>query len=130
MHDEVTATQGKHAVIVVRDAEERSALTELLQTLGMEVFHATTRKETIIQLEDHPCDFLLMDMKLHDDSNALALLGKIRESVNLDMISVILISDGGVVIPVDNITVVVRPIALMRLKSIINNLFESRHGSR
>jgi DNA-binding NtrC family response regulator len=130
MQDEVSTTQGKDAVIVVRDDEERTALTNLLQSMGMHVFHASTRNETIIQLEDHPCDFLLIDMKIQDDVNALALLGKLRESVNLDMISIIVISDESIVVPVDNITVVVRPVAITRLRVIISNLFEARYGSR
>lgn len=128
MTENTSPTQDKVAVLVVRHDEERTVLADLLDSLGMRVYHANDRKDTTIQLEDYPCDFLLLDMQL-SDGNAFALLGRLRESVNLNAMTILVISDEELPVAFDNITVVVRPVALNRLRTLITDLFEARHGS-
>jgi len=121
-------TNEKVGVLIVRDEEEREAIGELMNSLTIKVHHAQNSHETIMILEDNFCDFLIMDMQL-PDKNGLAMLGKLRESVNLQSLPIIVISDEPVVVSLENVTTVVRPVALVRLKNIIESLLRHANSS-
>ena len=120
----VSVTEGKTAVLAVRDAKERQAVTELLQDMKMEVHHAESGWDAIHILEDNTCDFLVMDIKL-SDMHAWKMLGTLKESVNLEKLPTIVIMDGDEQgkVPLGNVTTVVRPVALSRLRKLIDDMF-------
>lgn len=121
-------TEGIVAVLAVRSEEERHAFSDLLTELGMVIHHAHTGREAIILMEDHDCDFLLMDIQL-PDMHAWALLGTLRESVDLGTTPIVVISDETVVTSLYNVTTVTRPISMARLRAVIAGLFENRKAA-
>jgi DNA-binding NtrC family response regulator len=120
----VTVTEGKTVVLAVRDEQERQAVTKLLQEMKMEVHHAESGWDAIHLLEDHTCDFLVMDIIL-SDMHAWKMLGTLKESVNLDKLPTIVIMDMDehAKVPLGNVTTVVRPVALNRLRKLIDDMF-------
>ena len=120
----VSVTEGKTVVLAVRDEKERQAVTELLRDMKMEVHHAQSGWDAIHILEDNTCDFLVMDIKL-SDMHAWKMLGTLKESVNLDKLPTIVIMDMDeqAKVPLGNVTTVVRPVALSRLRKLIDDMF-------
>ena len=116
----MSVTEGKTVVLAVRHADERQAVTALLEDMNMEVHHAESGKDAIHLLEDQACDFLVMDIQL-SDMHAWKMLGTLKESVNLDKLPTIVIMDmeEQAKVPLGNVTTVVRPVAISRLRHII-----------
>ncbi|MEM9951051.1 MAG: response regulator [Chloroflexota bacterium] len=114
-------TDGKEVVLVVRHADERDAVTHLLQELHMIVHQAETGKDAIYAIEDHTCDFLVMDIQLAD-MHAWKMLHMLKESVDLASIPMVVIMDEPTVVPLDNVTPVVRPVSMAKLKNVIVQL--------
>ncbi len=112
-------------VLAVRHNDERQAVTNLLKDLHMEVHHAESGMEAIHLLEDNSCDCLVMDIQL-PDMHAWKMLGTLRESVNLKGLPTVVIMDEQAVVPLDNVTPVVRPVALAKLRHIIFDLFSAK----
>jgi CheY-like chemotaxis protein len=121
-----SVTEGKIVVLAVRHPDERQAVTELLQDLHMEVHHAESGLDAIHLLEDHKCDFLVMDIQL-SDMHAWKMLGTLKESVKLDTLPTIVIMDmeEQAKVPLGNVTTVVRPVAISRLRHIIFDMFSA-----
>lgn len=118
-----TATEGKEAVLVVRHEDERQAMTRLLENdLQMVVRQAASGRDAIYIMEDHACDFLLMDIQL-SDMHAWKMLNTLKESVDLSTLPIVVIMDEPTVVPLASVTAVVRPVAVARLKRVISNLF-------
>lgn len=117
-------TEGKEVVLAVRHADERQAVTDLLEEMHMIVHHAETGRDAIYLLEDHHCDFLVMDVKLAD-MHAWKMLHTLKESVDLSTLPTIVIMDEQTVVPLPNVTAVVRPVAMSKLKNIIFSLFST-----
>lgn len=117
-------TQGKVVVLAVRHADERRAVTDLLQEMDMIVHHADSGQAAIILLEDMACDFLVMDVQL-SDMHAWKMLGILKESVNLSALPTVVIMDEQTVVPLVNVTSVVRPISMAKLRHIIYDLFST-----
>jgi CheY-like chemotaxis protein len=115
-------TEGKVVVLAVRHIDERQAVTNLLKDLNMEVHHADSGLDAIHLLEDYTCDFLVMDIQL-SDMHAWKMLGTLKESVNLDALPTVVIMDEKTVVPLTNVTPVVRPVAIAKLRHIIHDLF-------
>lgn len=120
----VSVTEGKIVVLAVRHPDERQAVAQLLEGLHMEVHHAESGWDAIHLLEDHQCDFLVMDIQL-SDMHAWKMLGTLKESVNLDTLPTIVIMDmeEQAKVPMGNVTTVVRPVAIARLRHIIFDMF-------
>lgn len=119
---EVSVTEGKKVVLAVRQEEERQAITALLQEMGMTVHHAESGRDAILLLEDHPCDFLVLDIQL-PDMHAWAMLRTLKESVDLSRLPTVVITDEQVVTALDNVTPIVRPFSMARLRFTIRDLF-------
>lgn len=115
-------TDGKEVVLVVRQDDERQAVASLLEELNMTVHHAETGQGAIYMLEDHDCDFLLMDVQL-PDMHGWKMLGRLKESVDLTTLPTVVIMDEATVVPLPNVTVVVRPVSMAKLRNIIFSLF-------
>jgi CheY-like chemotaxis protein len=119
---EVSVTEGKQVVLAVRQEEERQAIATLLGEMGMLVHHAGTGREAILLLEDNSCDFLVLDIQLAD-MHAWAMLRTLKESVDLSRLPTIVITDEQVVTALENVTPVVRPFSMARLRFTIRDLF-------
>ncbi|MGJ3237778.1 MAG: response regulator [Anaerolineae bacterium] len=117
-------TDGKEVVLVVRHDDERHAVTHLLNELHMTVHQAESGRDAIYILEDHACDFLVMDIQL-DDMHAWKMLYRLKESVDLSTLPTIVIMDEPTVVPLQNVTPVVRPVSMAMLKNIIVQLFST-----
>ncbi len=115
-------TDGKEAVLAVRHNDEREAVTHLLEELNMLVHQANSGRDAIYILEDHACDFLVMDIQL-GDMHAWKMLSTLKESVDLNTLPTIVIMDETTVVPLTNVTPVVRPVSMAKLKNVIINLF-------
>ncbi len=115
-------TEGKEVVLAVRHDDERTAVTHLLKELNMTVHQAESGRDAIYILEDHACDFLVMDIQL-DDMHAWKMLYTLKESVDLTSLPTIVIMDEPTVVPLSNVTPVVRPVSMAKLKNIITKIF-------
>ncbi|MGB7338544.1 MAG: response regulator [Phototrophicaceae bacterium] len=115
-------TDGKEVVLVVRHADERDAVTSLLTELHMIVHQAESGREAIYILEDQHCDFLVMDIQL-EDMHAWKMLVTLKESVDLSTLPTIVIMNEPTVVPLNNVTPVVRPVSMAKLRNIITKLF-------
>lgn len=115
-------TDGKEVVLAVRHDDERTAVTYLLKELHMTVHQAESGRDAIYILEDHACDFLVMDIQL-DDMHAWRMLNTLKESVDLTDLPTIVIMDEPTVVPLNNVTPVVRPVSMAKLKNVITRLF-------
>lgn len=115
-------TDGKEVVLAVRAEDERIAVTQLLEELHMTVHQARTGRDAIYILEDHACDFLVMDIQL-SDMHAWKMLSTLKESVDLASLPTIVIMDEATVVPLTNVTAVVRPVSVAKLKNVIHNIF-------
>ena len=116
------ATEGKHVVLTVRQSDERDAISALLEDIGMIVHHAHDGHEAILLIEDETCDLLLLDVHL-SDMHAWKLLAMLRESIDLTTLPTVVIMDEQMVVPLSNVTPVVRPVAMAKLRHIILDLF-------
>jgi len=118
----VTVTEGKTVVLAVHKPDERQAVTDLLQEMNMEVHHAETAQDAIYLLEDFMCDFLVMDIQM-PDMHAWRMLGTLRESVDISALPTIVIMDEKEIVSLANVTSVVRPVSMAKLRQIIDSLF-------
>ncbi len=118
----VSGTQGKDVALVVRHEDEREAVAALLEDLGMNVHHAQSGQSAIFFLEDHKADFLVMDAKL-EDMHAWQMLGILKESVDVFSLPTVIIADEQMGMPLTNVTVVVRPVSVAKLRQVIFGIF-------
>ena len=119
-----SVTDGKEVVLAVRHADERKAVSKLLEDLHMVVHHAENGQDAIYLLEDHACDFLVMEVQL-PDMHAWKMLSRLKESVDLSSLPTIVIMDEQTFVPLANVTPVVRPVSMAKLKHVIFDLFSS-----
>lgn len=115
-------SKGKEVVLVVRHEDERTAVTRLLEEFDMIVHQAETGRQAIVIIEDNTCDFLVMDIQL-DDMHAWKMLSTLKESVDLSKLPTIVMMDEKNVIPLSNVTPVVRPMSMASLKNVIHTIF-------
>lgn len=123
--EDTSMTEGKTAVLVVRQDDERQAIESLLKDMQMDVHHAKTGREAILLLEDMQCDFLVADIQL-SDMHTWKMLGTLKESYDVSSLPIIVFMNEPTVVPLENITSVVRPVAMARLRHIIWNLFKAK----
>jgi len=122
---DVSLTEGKEVVLAVRHTDERQAVADLLEEMDMTVYHADSGRDAIYLLEDNPCDFLVMDVIL-SDMHAWQMLHILKESVDLSTLPTIVIMDEQSVVPLSNVTPVVRPVSMAKLRNIIYSLFSTK----
>lgn len=116
--------KNREVVLAVRYADERQAFADLLADMQMIVHHAQTGQDAIYLLEDHVVGFLVMDVKLAD-MHAWKMLGTLRESVDLSQLQIIVVMDEANVVPLPNVTVIVRPVSMAKLRQIIGSLIDT-----
>lgn len=116
----------RNVVLAVREQEERIAVTALLEELDMMVQHAKTGQDAVYMVEDHDCDFLVMDIQLVD-MHAWKVLSTLKESTDLNELPTLVIMDDATVVPLSNVTPVVRPVSVAKLKNVILSLFSAQH---
>lgn len=114
---EMLVTVGKDVVLVVRHEDERQAVTRLLEEMGVTVQHAETGQDAIMLIEDSAADFMVMDVQLVD-MHAWKMLGVLKEIVDLSQLPTIVLMDEPSVVPLDNVTSVVRPVSMPKLRQI------------
>lgn len=115
--------RNREVVLAVRYADERQAFADLLADMQMIVHHAETGQDAIYLLEDHEIGFLVMDVQLAD-MHAWKMLATLRESVDLSLLNTIIVMDEANVVPLPNVTVIVRPVSMAKLRQIIGNLVD------
>lgn len=118
----VIVIDSKEGVLAVRHRDEEQAVTSLLQEMGMTVSHAASGRNAILLLEDHSFDFLIMDIQL-SDMHAWQMLGILKESVDLNSLPTLVITNEQTVVPLPNVTLVVRPVSMAKLRNVIDSLF-------
>jgi len=116
--------RNKEVVLAVRHDDERQAFTNLLEEMHMVVHQAATGQDAIYLLEDHTIGFLVMDVQL-SDMHAWKMLATLRESVDISQLHTIVVMDEQNVVPLANVTVVVRPVSMAKLRQIIGKLVDS-----
>lgn len=117
-------TNRKKVVLAVRHADERQAITQLLEENQMHVYQAESGHDVILFLEDNPYDFLISDIFL-PDMHAWKMMGTLKECIDLTQLPTIIIMDEQTVVPLMNVTPVVRPVSMAKLKHIITELFSA-----
>ncbi len=129
---DTTLTAHKQAVLLLNQAEERAAITDICSEMKMVVWPAETGRGALEFLEDGHADLLLMDLK-PTDMHAWALLGKVKEIEGLRDLPIIVIADHGtpdqqpmalVVAQVD--VYLVRPLSKARLRQNIWMVMNNR----
>lgn len=122
--EKIVVTDRKKVVLAVRHTDERQAITQLLEDNQMHVYQAASGQDVILFLEDHPFDFLISDISL-PDMHAWKMMGTLKECVDLTQLPTIIIMDEQTVVPLVNVTPVVRPVSMAKLKHIIKDLFSA-----
>lgn len=126
---DTSVTDGRSIVLAVSQDDEREAFDDLLvNDLKMQVHHAPTGEEAIFLMEDHNPDLLIVDLHL-PDMHAWKMLGKLKESVDLNTVPIIVIMDDQTVVPLKNVTAVVRPISMARLRHTIWTLLRKNQNN-
>jgi len=129
---DTTLTAHKQAVLLLNQAEEREAISELCSEMKMVVWPADTGRGAMEFLEDGHADLLVMDLK-PTDMHAWAILGKVKEIDGLRNLPIIVIADHGtpdqqsmalVVAQVD--VYLVRPLSKARLRQNIWMVMNNR----
>lgn len=120
--EKTVVTERKKVVLAVRHADERQAITHLLEESQMHVYQAESGQDVILFLEDHPYDFLISDIFL-PDMHAWKMMSTLKECIDLTQLPTIIIMDEQTVVPLMNVTPVVRPVSMAKLKHIIRQLF-------
>lgn len=110
----------KHVILAVRADDERRIISQLLADFPVRVFHAQAGREVVWNVEDHGCDCLISDAHL-SDMHVWSVLRAVNE-VSPDLhFSVIILSDEDLLLPTQAITTLVRPLAVVRLKSALRD---------
>ena len=111
-------------ILAVKMDNERQAIEQLLQEMDLNVYHATTGEETILLLEDTPDpDLLITEMKL-SDMHAWKLISELKERVKLSELPILLISDQEQIKPLENVSVLMRPVGLRQLRRKVSMLLQ------
>ncbi len=116
-------------ILAVKMDNERQAIEQLLQEMDLRVFHASTGEETILLLEDTPDpDLLITEMKL-GDMHAWKLISELKERVKLSELPILLISDQEQIKPLENVSVLMRPVGLTQLRRKVSLLLQLEDGN-
>lgn len=106
----------------MRQEDEREAITQLLQELEIRVYQAYSGRDAIILIEDHQCDCLISDIQL-PDMHAWRMLSALKETTDLKRLPTLVLMDEKTVVPLSNVTPIVRPVSMASLKNVINATF-------
>lgn len=135
--DDIIASQtntsriaGKRVVLVIKEADEREAFSDLMNEMELDVKYANSAVEAIQLLEDFPSDLLVTDIQL-PDMHAFQMISKFNEIENLRELPIILIADqpniGATVARVDYL---IRPVSIARLRHNVWVSLTNSHNSQ
>lgn len=116
----------KVVVMSMPQEDEQSAIYDLLQDMKLTVHRANSGRDTIYLLEDHSPDLLILDQNL-TDMHAFKLLMELKERVHITRLPILVITDDHKVMPLENISTLVRPVGLLQLEQTITSLLKSRN---
>ena len=116
----------KTVVMAMPQEDERDAIHDLLTEMDLTVHTASSGRDTIYLLEDHPPDLLILDQNL-TDMHAFKLMMELKERVRISQLPIIVIADLHKVMPLDNITTLVRPVGIRLLQETVTSLLQPRN---
>lgn len=111
----------KIVVMSMPKEDEQTAIYEMLDEMNLTVHRAISGRDTIYLLEDHPPDLLILDQNL-TDMHAFKLLMELKERVHIHSLPILVIADNHKVMPLENITTLVRPVGIRQLQETIVKL--------
>lgn len=112
----------KRVLLLLQDEMERDAIMTLLDEMGASVTCVVSGEDAIQAVEETSWQMLIMDSQLRD-MHAWSLLGVLKEIVNLSKLSTIVIMDTPQVAAIHGVTPLVRPIAVSRIRRLIQDLW-------
>lgn len=115
----------KIVVMSMPKEDEQTAIYDLLLNMDLTVHRADSGMETIYLLEDHYPDLLILDQDL-TDMHAFKLLNELKERVRINKLPILVIADYHKVMPLQNITTLVRPVGIRQLEQTIAALLKTR----
>lgn len=113
----------KIVVMSMPKEDERAAIYELLSNMDLTVHRADSGMDTIYLLEDHSPDLLILDQDL-TDMHAFKLLNELKERVHISKLPILVVADFHKVMPLENITTLVRPVGIRQLEQTIATLLK------
>lgn len=119
--------EDKIVIMSMPQQDEQGAIQELLEEMHLVVHQADSGRDTIYLLEDYHPDLLILDQNLAD-MHAFKLLLELKERVRFTKIPILVIADEHKVMPLDNITTLVRPVGLRQLKQTITTLLDHQNS--
>ena len=114
----------KVVVMSMPKEDEQTAIYDLLMSMDLTVYRAESGMDTIYLLEDHHPDLLILDQDL-SDMHAFKLLNELKERVRINKLPILVIADLHKVMPLQNITTLVRPVGLRHLEQTIASLLKT-----
>jgi len=111
----------KTVVMSMPNEDEQVAIHELLNDMNLTVHPATSGRDTIFLTEDHSPDLLILDQSL-TDMHTFKLLMELKERVQIRSLPILVIADNHKVLPLENITTLVRPVGIRQLQETITKL--------
>lgn len=111
----------KIVVMSMPEEDERTAIYDMLDAMDITVHSANSGRDTIYLLEDHSPDLLILDQNLAD-MHAFKLLMELKERVQIHSLPILVIADNHKVMPLENITTLVRPVGIRKLEETITKL--------
>ena len=106
---------------------EAIEFTDLLDELDMIVHQASSGEDAVFLVEDYRPDLLIMEISL-PDMHAWKLLVTLRERINIAGLPIIIIMDEHKVMPLDNITSIMRPVGLAQFRNTIRSLLNDNRA--
>lgn len=113
----------KVVVMSMPNEDEQTAIYDLLTNLDVTIHQAGSGMDTIYLLEDYSPDLLILDQDL-SDMHAFKLLNELKERVRITKLPILVIADIHKVMPLDNITTLVRPVGIRQLEQTIASLLK------
>lgn len=118
----------KIVVMSMPQDDEQSAIYDLLQDMNLTVHRASSGRDTIYLMEDYSPDLLILDQNL-TDMHAFKLLMMLKERVHITKLPILVIADHHNVMPLENISTLVRPVGIRQLEQTIASLLKPRNDN-
>lgn len=116
----------KVVVMSMPQEDEQTAIYDLLLDMDLTVHRASSGRDTIYLMEDYAPDLLILDQNL-TDMHAFKLLMELKERVRISKLPILVIANDHKVIPLENISTLVRPVGIRQLEQTITSLLKSHN---